>query len=112
MVLCHTFLPAISAGKITKNQAIYTWKGTYYEPGKGSVGGKFELKLDSSDSDKKYTGSFSATHTYDLSSNTKVTGKSISSKMPSDAECFRADLDYIVDPAKGFVNGLCSCTNT
>lgn len=96
-------------GIITKDQGFYTWKGTYYEPGKGSLTGNFALKLNSVDS--TYTGSFSTVHTSDLLSDTKAKGKSISKQIPSDAECFRADLDYVTDDSKGFVNGFVEPTD-
>ena len=68
------------------------------------MSGQFELKLNSDDN--TYSGSFSGVHASDLLSDSKVTGKSISKNVPSDEECFRADLDYVKDDAKGFVNGM------
>merc|ERR1712224_148731 len=68
------------------------------------VTGKFNLTLSGADN-ATYSGTFFSAHDHDLLWDNTVTGKKVSATVPTDAECFRADLDYLKDDAKGLSAG-------
>ena len=50
----------------------FVWSGTYYEPGKGSMTGTFNLVLNGAQN--TYSGTFSTSHDHDLLWDNTVTG--------------------------------------